>query len=218
MVGGFLQSIVALKVDELPALLFQGNLGVELVFFDLSLLLLHRRGAPGGDSHIGFSQEGLAIFGFQSLGNLGRRLGCDEVNAQQVGAERIEQGRVLDPLQDPTGHGLVLSEDLFERPLLDFATGFHLDDVRDSLRQAVRVVRNVRMRQWVHGVVQKFGRPLGIVNPVGELALDGHSLETAGDLVEDEVGIHAAGRNHDDLGLVLGIEKRQPLAFTGNLP
>ncbi len=36
--------------------------------------------------------------------------GMCEVNAQQIGAERIEQGRVLDALQDPTGNGLVLSK------------------------------------------------------------------------------------------------------------
>jgi hypothetical protein len=39
--------------------------------------------------------------------------GMYEVNAQQIGAERIErieQGRVLDALQDPTSNGLVLSK------------------------------------------------------------------------------------------------------------
>jgi len=38
------------------------------------------------------------------------------------------------------------------------------------------------MRIWIHCVVQELSHPLGIVNPVGKLALDSHRLEATGDL------------------------------------
>ena len=66
------------------------------------------------------------------------------------------------------------------------------------------------MRGRVHGVVQELGRPPGAVNPVGELPLDGDRLKIAGHLVEHQVGVAAAGRHDDDLGLVLEIKNASP--------
>ena len=70
----------------------------------------------------------------------------------------------------------------------------------------------------VHREVEQLGRPLGVVDAVGELALDGHRLEVAGDLVEHEVGVHAAGRHGHDLGVVLEVEERQALPLPGDPP
>jgi hypothetical protein len=62
-------------------------------------------------------------------------------------------------------------------------------------------------RVRVHGEVQKLRGALGIVNPVGELALQGYRLKVARDLVEQQVGVHACGGNDHNLGIVFQVKK-----------
>ncbi len=87
---GLAKGVLTLKVDERLSIFFQGDLGAQLIFLDLALFF------DGGcaarvDGHVGLAQERFAIVGFQGLGDLGRGLGRDEVDAQELGARRVEQ-------------------------------------------------------------------------------------------------------------------------------
>ncbi len=210
--------MLALQVDELPALLLEGDLGVELVFLDLALLL-DGRGAAGRDGHVGLAQEGLAILGLERLGDLGRRLGRDEIDAQKLGPQRIEQGRILDPLLD--ARAAIVS-------YCDRTSSS--DRFWISVRVSIWIMLVIRCASrsgslerclCVAGSIVKFSSSaarLGFVDSVGELALDGHRLEIAGHLVEHQVGVHAAGRHGHDLGVVLEVEERQALSLADDPP
>jgi hypothetical protein len=99
---------------------------------------------------------------------------------------------------------------------LDLRARLHLDGVGDALSQVIGIIGYMQVAHQVYSVVENLCGAPWFENVVSELALNGYCLEIARNLVEHEVGVHAPGRQYNDLRVVLAAKEDQSGTFPGD--